>query len=103
MKTISLIILLFPLSVFAGQGKELLDKFLNETQTMSASFVQTMHTDKGDVIQKLQIYKFEIIFHFGLTAHNAVKAQIKSPENPHTHPNPIKTTFYTSLATLSQI
>ena len=52
MKSISLIILLLPLSVFAGQGEVLLNKFLNDTSSMSAKFVQTMRSDSGELLQE---------------------------------------------------
>ncbi len=47
-----LVLLLLPMSVFAGEGEALLDKFLNDTKTMTAKFVQTMRTDKGEVLQE---------------------------------------------------
>jgi outer membrane lipoprotein carrier protein len=44
--------LMFALCLHAGEGERLLDKFLTETKTMSASFAQTLRTDEGDVLQQ---------------------------------------------------
>lgn len=52
MKLIFLFMLLTPVSLYAGQGAKLLDKFLTETKTMSASFVQTLRTDGGEILQE---------------------------------------------------
>ena len=36
----------------AGEGQRLLDKFLNDTQSMTAEFVQTLSTDDGEILQQ---------------------------------------------------
>jgi outer membrane lipoprotein carrier protein len=46
------LMLLFSSIVYAGEGGRLLDRFLSDTKTMSADFVQTLTTDKGVVIKK---------------------------------------------------
>ena len=38
--------------VSAGEGRDLLDKFLTETQTMTASFAQTLKTSDGKLLQE---------------------------------------------------
>jgi len=44
--------LLIPVNVTAGEGKVLLDKFLTETQTMSANFKQTLKASDGSLLQE---------------------------------------------------
>jgi outer membrane lipoprotein carrier protein len=36
----------------AGEGSRLLDKFLSDTQSMSASFAQTLQTQEGEVLKE---------------------------------------------------
>ena len=43
---------LFPLNVNAGEGRVLLDRFLTETQTMSANFKQTLKSSDGELLQE---------------------------------------------------
>jgi len=38
--------------VLAGEGRQLLEHFLNETKTMTANFSQTLRTDTGSVLQE---------------------------------------------------
>lgn len=52
MKYVAIILLMLPMGLNAGQGEVLLDKFLTETKTMSASFAQTLRTDDGDILQE---------------------------------------------------
>lgn len=42
----------FSISVYAGEGERMLDKFLTETQSMSSDFVQTLRTNKGEVLKE---------------------------------------------------
>ena len=44
--------LVIPLNVIAGEGRVLLDKFLTETQTMSANFKQTLKSSDGRLMQE---------------------------------------------------
>ena len=39
-------------SVYAGEGRVLLDRFLTETQTMSANFKQTLKSSDGRLMQE---------------------------------------------------
>lgn len=50
--TILVSILSFAGSAIAGEGERLLDKFLTETTSMSADFVQTLRAKNGDVIKE---------------------------------------------------
>jgi outer membrane lipoprotein carrier protein len=43
---------LYSACLFAGEGERLLDKFLTQTKTMSASFSQTLRTNDGEVLQE---------------------------------------------------
>lgn len=54
MKTCLLLILslIVPLNAYAGEGRVLLDKFLTETQTMSAHFKQTLKSAEGGMLQE---------------------------------------------------
>ncbi len=54
MKTCLLLILslVVPLNAYAGEGRVLLDKFLTETQTMSAHFKQTLKSAEGGMLQE---------------------------------------------------
>ena len=54
MKTCLLLILslVVPLNAYAGEGRVLLDKFLTETQTMSAHFRQTLKSAEGGMLQE---------------------------------------------------
>lgn len=49
---VSIICLVMPVNVLAGEGRELLDKFLTETQTMSADFKQTLKDADGRLLQE---------------------------------------------------
>ena len=40
------------LNAYAGEGRVLLDKFLTETQTMSAKFKQTLKSADGKLLQE---------------------------------------------------
>ena len=46
------IFFVLPLNAHAGEGRVLLDKFLTETQTMSASFSQTLKAADGELLQE---------------------------------------------------
>lgn len=48
----SLLIVFCPFVVMAGEGERLLDKFLTDTKTMQATFVQTLRTNDGEVLQQ---------------------------------------------------
>lgn len=54
MKTCLLLILslVVPLNAYAGEGRVLLDKFLTDTQTMSAHFKQTLKSAEGGMLQE---------------------------------------------------
>ncbi len=54
MKTLylTLLYLLLSFNVSAGEGRVLLDKFLTETQTMSANFTQTLKASDGTLLQE---------------------------------------------------
>ena len=39
-------------TAFAGEGERLLDKFLTDTKSMSADFVQTLRAKNGDVLKQ---------------------------------------------------
>lgn len=45
-------VMFFPVIAFAGEGERLLDKFLTDTITMQATFVQTLRTDDGEILQE---------------------------------------------------
>jgi outer membrane lipoprotein carrier protein len=45
-------VIFLPVAVMAGEGERLLDKFLTDTKTMQASFVQTLRTNDGEVLQE---------------------------------------------------
>jgi outer membrane lipoprotein-sorting protein len=45
-------IVLVPFNTFAGEGRVLLDRFLTETQTMSANFTQTLKSSDGKLLQE---------------------------------------------------
>jgi len=49
---LSILYLVIPLNVFAGEGRVLLDRFLTETQTMSANFKQTLKASDGSLLQE---------------------------------------------------
>jgi outer membrane lipoprotein carrier protein len=49
---LSLLCLVVPLEAFAGEGRALLDRFLTETQTMSAKFKQTLKASDGSLMQE---------------------------------------------------
>ena len=49
---ILVITLAFNAAAFAGEGKVLLDRFLTETQTMSANFTQILKTSDGRLLQE---------------------------------------------------
>lgn len=49
---IFLFMLLLPVTVFAGEGERLLERFLSQSKTMSADFVQTLRTDDNEVLQE---------------------------------------------------
>ena len=44
--------IMIPLSAAAGEGRVLLDRFLTETQTMSANFTQTLKAADGKLLQE---------------------------------------------------
>jgi outer membrane lipoprotein carrier protein len=46
------IAMMMTFGVFAGEGEKLLDRFLSDTNTMSASFRQTLMSDNGFVMQE---------------------------------------------------
>lgn len=45
-------LLAVPVTVQAGEGERLLDRFLKASKTMSADFVQTLRTDDNEVLQE---------------------------------------------------
>ena len=45
-------VLFFPVAVQAGEGEQLLERFLVQSKTMSADFVQTLRTDDNEVLQE---------------------------------------------------
>ena len=47
-----LTLLMSPLPLLAGEGAQLLDKFLSQTRTLSAAFQQTLRADDGFVMQQ---------------------------------------------------
>ncbi len=49
---IALIFALMSGSVYAGEGRVLLDRFLTETRTMSANFRQTLKSSDGQLLQE---------------------------------------------------
>ena len=49
---IFLSVLFFPVAVQAGEGEQLLERFLVQSKTMSADFVQTLRTDDNEVLQE---------------------------------------------------
>ncbi|MDH5388192.1 MAG: outer membrane lipoprotein chaperone LolA [Gammaproteobacteria bacterium] len=44
--------LVLPVSVLAGEGELLLERFLSQSKTMSADFVQTLRADDNEVLQE---------------------------------------------------
>jgi outer membrane lipoprotein carrier protein len=46
------LIVLVPFNTYAGEGRVLLDRFLTETQTMSANFTQTLKSSDGKLLQE---------------------------------------------------
>ncbi|MCK5263601.1 MAG: outer membrane lipoprotein chaperone LolA [Gammaproteobacteria bacterium] len=49
---IFLFIFVLPATVWAGEGERLLERFLTQSKTMSADFVQTLRTDDNEVLQE---------------------------------------------------
>ena len=49
---IFLFIFVLPATVWAGEGEQLLERFLTQSKTMSADFVQTLRTDDNEVLQE---------------------------------------------------
>jgi outer membrane lipoprotein carrier protein len=49
---LSILYLVLSSNAYAGEGRVLLDRFLTETQTMSADFKQTLQSSDGRVIQE---------------------------------------------------
>jgi outer membrane lipoprotein carrier protein len=49
---LSVLCLVVPYSLYAGEGRAMLDRFLTETQTMSASFKQTLKSSDGSLMQE---------------------------------------------------
>ena len=49
---ITLSLLFFSSSAIAGEGEKLLNKFLTDIKTMQATFVQTLRTNEGEVLQE---------------------------------------------------
>lgn len=49
---IFLFLLAFPVTVMAGEGKRLLERFLTQSTTMSADFVQTLRADDNEILQE---------------------------------------------------
>lgn len=49
---ILMFVVLLPVAAIAGEGERLLDKFLTDTKTMQATFVQTLRTNEGEVLQE---------------------------------------------------
>jgi len=45
-------VLVLPVSVLAGEGELLLERFLSQSKTMSADFVQTLRADDNEVLQE---------------------------------------------------
>ena len=52
LNSIFLSALIFPISVLAGEGELLLERFLSQSKTMSADFVQTLRADDNEVLQE---------------------------------------------------
>ena len=53
MRFLNLIFLfVFPATLWAGEGERLLERFLSQSKTMSANFVQTLRTDDNEVLQE---------------------------------------------------
>ena len=52
LKLMVLFLLALPATVLAGEGERLLDRFLKESKTMSANFVQTLRADDNEVLQE---------------------------------------------------
>jgi outer membrane lipoprotein carrier protein len=50
--SIFLFVLALPATVMAGEGEQLLERFLTQSKTMSADFVQTLRTDDNEVLQE---------------------------------------------------
>jgi len=48
----TILLLVLPFCTHAGEGRLLLDKFLTETQTMSANFKQTLKASDGKLLQE---------------------------------------------------
>jgi len=46
------VVMFFTDVAIAGEGKRLLDRFLTDTITMQATFVQTLRTNEGEVLQQ---------------------------------------------------
>ncbi|MFC1589421.1 outer membrane lipoprotein chaperone LolA [Pseudomonadota bacterium] len=44
--------LIFPVSAMAGEGEQLFERFLTQSKTMSADFVQTLRADDNEVLQE---------------------------------------------------
>ena len=49
---LSVLCLVIPHSLYAGEGRVMLDRFLTETQTMSARFKQTLKSSDGSLMQE---------------------------------------------------
>jgi outer membrane lipoprotein carrier protein len=49
---LSVLYLVFSSSAYAGEGRVMLDRFLTETQTMSANFKQTLKSSDGSLMQE---------------------------------------------------
>ena len=49
---IFLLVLVFPVMALAGEGEQLLERFLMQSKTMSADFIQTLRTDDNEVLQE---------------------------------------------------
>jgi len=49
---LTILCLVIPVHVYAGEGRVLLDRFLTETQTMSANFKQTLKSSDGRLMQE---------------------------------------------------
>jgi len=50
--TLFLLCVAIPVNAFAGEGRALLDKFLTDTQTMTANFKQTLKSSDGRLLQE---------------------------------------------------
>ncbi|MCW8922423.1 MAG: outer membrane lipoprotein chaperone LolA [Gammaproteobacteria bacterium] len=49
---IFLFLIALPTTLLAGEGEQLLERFLTQSKTMSADFVQTLRTDDNEVLQE---------------------------------------------------